>query len=297
MQVSRDARGSERLPAPRTALVTGGASGIGEACVRRLLSAGWCVVIADVNEPAARDRLEQLRDEHGDRVSLAIADVTSEADVAAAIQHADETFGRLDCLVNNAGLGGAFGAVTEILVEDWDFTFSVLVRGVFLGTKHAARLMRRQQRGGAIVNVASIAGLAGGVAPQAYSAAKAAVISFSRNVAVELAPDRIRVNAVCPGIVDTPLVASGKRDLPSALADIQPWPDVACADDVARVIEFLAGEAARFVTGEQITVDGGLLAAGPRIDDRIGGNPALRGLVGVNRGSTGARSTIHAHVD
>ena len=198
-----------------------------------------------------------------------------------------EAFGGLDFVFNNAGVGGAFGPVTELEVADWDYTFAVLVRGVFLGTKHAARAMQAQGRGGVIVNTGSIAGLAGGGGPQAYSAAKAAVIHFTRMIAAELAPHRIRVNSISPGVIHTPLVDTGKRDVNAAIAGIQPWEEVGQPDYIARVVEFLAGDGARFITGENVVIDGGLMAAGVRMDDRLGGNPGLRGKAGVNRGTTG----------
>lgn len=274
------ARGSQG----RTAVVTGGASGIGRATVERFRTAGWSVVAADVNAAAGAALTAELPD-----VAFVRADVSREADVEAAVRRAVEVFGGLDCIVNNAGVGGAFGPVTEIDVDDWDYTFAVLVRGVFLGTKHAARVMKAQGRGGAIVNTASVAGMGGGGGPQAYSAAKAAVINFTRLTAVELAPHRIRVNCVSPGIIRTPLLETGKGDIDTAVAGVQPWPDVGTPDDIARVIAFLASDAAGFVTGENVTADGGLVAAGVRLADSLGANPGARGLAGVNRGTTGER--------
>jgi len=275
------------------ALVTGGASGIGRATVERLARADWAVVIADLHADRGPALVRAL---HPGRVSFVQTDVSREEDVAGAVEHARAAFGRLDCMVNNAGVGGAFGPLTELHVEDWDYTFGVLVRGVFLGTKHAARVMREQPEGGSIVNLGSIAGTIGGVAPQAYSAAKAAVIHFTRLVAAELAPDRIRVNAVSPGVIRTPLVEQATPDVRAGVRDLQPWPDLGEADDVARVIEFLAGDSSAFVTGEDIVVDGGITAAGARLGDAVGNNPALRGLVGVSRGTTGERAIVHARL-
>lgn len=274
----------------KCALVTGGASGIGRAAVERFLAGGWSVVIADYNADAGAAAADDCTERAGverNRAAFTRADVAEERDIEAAVGHAVTTFGRLDCIVNNAGVGGAFGPITEIDVADWDYTFAILVRGVFLGTKHAARVIKAQGSGGAIVNTASIAGLAGGIGPQAYSAAKAAVISITQTTALELAPHNIRVNAVSPGVINTPLVETGRADIPSAMADIQPWPAPGMPDDIARVIAFLAGDGAGFVTGENIVVDGGLMAGGPRLGDAIGGDPAARRLVGVNRGSTG----------
>lgn len=273
----------------RVAVVTGGASGIGRATVERFLRADWAVVLADLNVDQAA---EVGRNHDQSRLTFVATDVSREKEVVAALEHAIDTYGRLDCVVNNAGVGGAFGPLTELHVDDWDYTFAVNVRGVFLGTKHAARVFKKQESGGSIVNVGSIAGAVGGMGPQAYSAAKAAVIHFSRVAAAELAPHRIRVNSVSPGVIRTPLVEMGGKDVDAGIAEIQPWPDMGQADQVAKVIEFLADREG-FVTGADVTVDGGLVAAGARLGDGVGGNPALRGLVGVNRGTTGEPSVVH----
>jgi NAD(P)-dependent dehydrogenase (short-subunit alcohol dehydrogenase family) len=277
----------------RVAVVTGGSSGIGRATVERLLRGGWSVVIADLNAERGIALLQEL---DRARLSFVAADVSREEDIADAVEHARDTFGRLDCMVNNAGVGGAFGPLTELHVEDWDYTFAILVRAVFLGTKHAARVLREQGEGGSIVNTGSIAGSLGGVGPQAYSAAKAAVIHFTRLAAAELAPFRIRVNSVSPGVIRTPLVERSTPDVEAGMEGIQPWPEVGEPDDVAKVIEFLAADSAAFVTGEDVVVDGGLLAAGARLGDAVGNNPALRGLVGVSRGTTGEQSTVRARL-
>lgn len=269
----------------RAAVVTGGASGIGLATVTRLVADGWRVVLADYNAATG----EAAAAGFGDDVRFVRTDVAREADVEAAVGACVEAFGHVDCVVNNAGVGGAFGRLTDIEVDDWDYTFAVLVRGVFLGIKHGARAMRG--RGGSIVNLGSIAGLAAGAGPQAYSAAKAAVINLGRTAATELGPERIRVNTVCPGLIVTPLVGDG-AGAAEVMAGAQPWPDLGRPEDVAEVIAFLAGDASRFVTGEAITVDGGLTAAGPRMQEAYGGDPGKRGLVGVNRGTTGEGATV-----
>lgn len=278
----------------RCVAITGAASGIGLAAVERFLRGGWRVVAADYNATAGARLAERLGADPavGARLHVVKADVSVEADVAAMVDVALLHGGRLDCLINNAGIGGAFGPITELDVADWDATFAVLVRGVFLGIKHGARAMKAGGRGGSIVNTGSIAGISGGSGPQAYSAAKGAVLNLTRAAALELAPQRIRVNSVSPGVIATPLAESGGRDVRAAMAGLQPWPDAGEPDHIARVMEFLAGDGAEFVTGENIVVDGGLLAGGARLDDRIGGNPAARGLAGINRGSTGERHSV-----
>ena len=278
----------------RTAVITGGASGIGRATVERFLAEGWAVVAADLNAGNGERLVAELEaDGHKGLLAFVRADVSVEDDVAAAVGAAAERFGRLDCMVNNAGVGGAFGPITELEVEDWDYSFAVLVRSVFLGTKHAARLMQASGRPGSIVNTASIAGLGGGAGPQAYSAAKAAVLNLTRTTAVELAPHRIRVNAVNPGAIRTPIIARAPLDtLPG---DAQPWPEVGHPDQIASVIHFLASDDAGFITGESITVDGGTIAAGPRL--RSITDAGSKGLVGVNRGTTGQEAVVRRRVD
>jgi NAD(P)-dependent dehydrogenase (short-subunit alcohol dehydrogenase family) len=197
-------------------------------------------------------------------------------------------------MFNNAGLGGAIGPIIETTDADWRRTFDILVGGVFLGTKHAARLMIAAGEGGAIVNTASVAGQSGGVGPHAYSAAKAAVISLTRTSAVELAPHLIRVNAICPGAVYTPLMHGGDLDdADRAISVVQPWPERGEPRHLADVVHFLATPASRFVTGQTITADGGMLAAGPRFTEAQHRNRITRDQVaGFTEGSTGRRHTI-----
>ncbi len=281
---------SERL-ANRVAIITGGGSGIGRASVLRFLEEGAAVVVADYNPSTGEETVELARRAgHGSRVRFVRTDVAQEADVQQAVQVALEQFGRLDCMFNNAGVAGAFGPITHIAVEDWDYTFAVLVRGVFLGIKHAARVMKRQGSGGVILNTASIAGLSGGDGPQAYSAAKAAVINLSRAVAIELAPDKIRVNAICPGGVLTPLLHRGNPEGAVAfLETFQPWPEAGQPEHIASVAAFLASDDARFITGAAIVVDGGATACGSNAIRHLrGASPLpLQGVAGVDRGTTG----------
>src|SRR3990167_4452633 len=171
--------------AGRAAGVTGGGRGVGLATVRRFLAEGASVLIGDFNADVATAAVEALRAEGaGKRVAFLRVDVASEADVEALMQDAFARFGSLDIAFNNAGIGGAIGPLVETQVDHWDTTFAVLTRGVFLGVKHAARIMMNRG-GGTIINTASIAGVSAGVLPTAYSAAKAAVVSFTENAANE----------------------------------------------------------------------------------------------------------------
>ena len=173
----------------QAAVITGGGNGIGRETVLRFLREGAKVVVADLNPENGARTLELAADEgHGDGVRFVRTDVTAEAEVRAAIECACDEFGRLDCVFNNAGIGGAFGPVTETQVEEWDFSMEVLVRGVFLGLKHGARVLKRQGEGGVLLSTASVAGLGGGAGSHCYSAAKAAVANLTRSVALEMAP-------------------------------------------------------------------------------------------------------------
>ena len=272
--------------AGKVAVITGGASGMGLETVRRFLAEGAKVVVGDLNEDSGRQMLDELG---ADELRFVRTDVALETDVQRLLETAVADFGAVDVVFNNAGVGGAIGPLTETTVEDWDYTFDVLAKGVFLGIKHAARLMRDLGRGGSIINTASIAGLSGDGGPLVYSAAKAAVISLSKSAAVELAADRIRVNAICPGFIDTPLANRGDPGgTQRAFAKAQPWPDYGRGEHIAGAALFLASDDAEFVTGESIIVDGGLTAAGPELSAKFPKTSGREGRYsGVTRGSTG----------
>ena len=272
----------------RVAVVTGGASGIGKASVRRFLAEGAAVVVGDLNTANGEALLSELDDDERDRTRFVVTDVAEEDAVAELIATAPAAFGQLDVVYNNAGVGGAFGPITEIEVAAWDRTFAVLTRSVFLGTKHAARVMIEQGTGGSIINTASVAGLGGGGGPQAYSAAKAAVVNLTYNSAVELAAHRIRVNAICPGFVVTPLAVGREEAATKAVvSELQPWPDHGLPTDIAALALFLASDDSRFVSGEAIRADGALLAAGPRMNGLTDPHGAFRRYTGFADGTTG----------
>src|SRR5262249_44497215 len=170
----------------------------------------------------------------------------------------------------------------------------VLLRSVFLGMKHGARRMQAQG-GGTIISTASVAGLSGGDGPQAYSAAKAAVINLTRAVAIELAQDHIRVNCICPGGINTPLLHRGSPEAMGQLLDrAQPWPEHGLPEDIAGAALYLASDDARFVTGAALVLDGGLTAVGGNVMRGSAGGSLPMSVVGVDRGTTGEPSTMRS---
>ena len=276
--------------ANKVAVITGGASGMGRATVMRFLAEGAKVVVADFNEKSGQETLEQAKKAgQANNVRFIRTDVAKEADIIAMIDCATSQFGRLDIVFNNAGVGGVIGPIWDITEEEWDYTFDVLTKGVFFGIKHAARVLRQQGQGGSIINTASTAGLSGGSGPLVYSAAKAAVINLTKAAAVQLAPDRIHVNAICPGGILTGLTDQGNpAEAAKGLDTFQPWPDHGVGDDIAGAALFLASDDSRFVTGEAIVVDGGLTAIGPDMWRRFGLTQEAHAKKSrINRGSTG----------
>ena len=258
----------------KVAVITGGASGIGEATVRLFVAEGAKVVIADIQ----RERGEALVKELGDAAAFAFCEVRQEEQVKAAVDMAVAKWGRLDCMFNNAGFGGALGTLEEVPVEAFDMTFDVLVKGVFLGMKHAAPVMKAQG-GGSIINTGSIAGVIAGRGPLIYSAAKAAVIHLSKVSAMPMAEDNIRVNAICPGFIPTPLSTNtvGRPEKldesrVAAYAERQPIPLAGRPDDIAQMALFLASDRSTFVTGQALVVDGGAATGFPWKDQ----NPAYK---------------------
>jgi NAD(P)-dependent dehydrogenase (short-subunit alcohol dehydrogenase family) len=280
----------------KVAIVTGGAGGMGRSTVMRFLKEGAKVVIADYNAASGAETLAEITGlGYKDSAHFIKTDVASELDIKAMVECAVDNFGRVDIMFNNAGVGGVVGPVWDLQVEEWDYTFDVLVKGVFLGIKHAAKIMRTQGDGGVIINTASVAGLSGGCGPLSYSAAKAAVVNLTKAAAVQLAPDRIRVNAICPGFILTGLTHSKHDSLEQAgkrMDSTQPFPDHGTGEDIAGTALFLATEDSRFVNGEAIVVDGALTAIGPDMWQRWG-VPYERDMTSnvVNKGTTGDKNT------
>ncbi len=268
----------------QVAIVTGGGGGIGLAMATKIVETGGSIVIADINSERGQAAVASLA--ASGRARFVRTDVSDEADLEALVATTLDSFGHLDAMFNNAGIGGAFGPITEQTVEAWDTTFAVNVRSVFLGIKHAARAMIRRGSGGAIVNTASVAGLSGGGGPQAYSATKSAVISLTQSTAVELAQHHVRVNAVCPGAVYTDLLHRGRPDVTDEWRrEIQPWPERGQPEMIAEVAVWLASDQSRFVTGQAVIADGGLMAATPRLMDHDLSH--LQRMTGIAYGNTG----------
>ena len=235
----------------KRALVTGAASGIGEATARLLHAEGAEVVLADVDGV----RLEALAAELGDRAGARVLDVRDEAQVAPAVAG-------VDVLVNVAGIGSTHDAPGTPL-ELWEDVFAVNARGTFLCCKHAIPGMR-ERGGGAIVNVSSVAALVGLKNRAAYSASKGAVVALTRALAVDHVGDGIRVNAVCPGTVDSPWVRRLVEEVGESLDALrarQPMGRLGTTDEIAEAIAYLASDSAAFVTGSVLVIDGGLTAA------------------------------------
>ena len=243
----------------KVAIVTGGASGIGEGTIRLFASEGAKVVIADMQEARGAALAEEL----GEAALFQKVEVRQEDQVKAAVDLALENWGRLDCMFNNAGFGGVLGPIEEVPADEFDMTMDVLVRGVFLGMKHAIPIMKKQ-KSGSIINTGSIAGVTCGRGPVVYSVAKAAVNHMSKVTAMELGEHNIRVNAICPGYIATPL-STNTVGRPDTLIEErikgskyrQPIPRYGRPDDIAKMALCLAGDRSTFVTGQAIVVDGG----------------------------------------
>lgn len=251
--------------AGRVIVVTGGASGIGEAAALRLLDDGACVVVGDVDRDGAARLAETVRDRFGlDRFGFESCDVSQEFDVLNLLRYTTARFGRLDCMINNAATGGAFGSLLDTSAENWDRTQAVNLRGAFLGTKHAARLMIEQGGGGSIINVSSIAAESGGAAGAAYSASKAGVVALTRCAAVQLGQYGIRCNTVVPGAIVSPLTHRNidPEGMMAIAAGMQPLPIAGVPELIAPTFAFLASDDSRFISGTMLYVDGGGSAMG-----------------------------------
>jgi NAD(P)-dependent dehydrogenase (short-subunit alcohol dehydrogenase family) len=249
----------------RVALVTGAGSGIGRAAAELFAAAGAAVAVVDLRRDAAEETTAKIVAEGGRAVAIT-ANVAVAAQAEAAVTEAVRTLGRLDVLYNNAGINSS-GSVADATEEDWDRCFAVNVKGTFLFSRAAVPHLARTG-GGAIVNQGSVAALVGVANFAAYCAAKGAIVALSRSMAIDLAPQHIRVNAICPGTVFTPLMepmlrARGDGDLEAGLARTvvkYPIGRLGTPEEIARVAVFLASDEASFLTGSVVTADGGMTA-------------------------------------
>src|SRR6516164_4164350 len=263
--------GSFRLE-NQVAVVTGGARGIGVGIVRRFVQDGARVVFSDLLD----EKGKALEEELGKNVAFFRADATSPSDTEALMKFAVERFGRLDCVVNNAGAVGEGGPIAETSVEGFDRSTALLLRGPFLGIKYAVPHMES----GTIINIASVSGIMAGYTPHAYTAAKWGVVGLTKSVALELAERGIRVNAICPGGTATWIWAPLYPEMPAELIDrtpeiVKPWlaagtplGRAGLPADIANAALWLASSESSFVTGHALVVDGGY-TAGMRWSQRL----------------------------
>ncbi|KRV49057.1 short-chain dehydrogenase [Wenjunlia vitaminophila] len=251
--------------AEKVALVTGGAHGIGAATSRALAREGAAVAVTDLLPDEGERIVEEIRGSGG-KARFWAMDVTDEGAVRKVIGEVVEAFGKLDVLVNNAGISGVDKPTDEITVEEWDHVIDINVRGVFLCTKHAIPHLRRAG-GGSIVNLSSIYGIIGAEDLPPYHASKGAVRLMSKTDALLYAKDQIRVNSVHPGFIWTPLVeemarnsSEGVEGFHRVLDGLHPLGHVGEPEDIAAGIVYLASDEAKFVTGSELVIDGGYTA-------------------------------------
>ncbi len=246
----------------KVAIVTGAASGIGEASAKRFAAEGATVVAVDIREPRAQETADAIVESGGEAIALG-ADVARAADVEAMVAAAVDRFGQLDVLYSNAGTLRP-GTAEELSVEDWDLVMGVNVRSVFLGAKYAVPAMRAGG-GGSIINTASISGLHGDGGAVCYAASKAAVINLTRALSTDHAAEGIRVNAICPGTIETPPVQRMMQDPEALEVNLRAHSigRLGLPEEIAAAALWLASDESSFVSGEHLVVDGGLRSRSP----------------------------------
>lgn len=241
----------------KTTIITGGARGIGEAIARKLASLGSNVELWDVMADAARSTAEKIAGEFGVKAEGVAVDVTDGAAVDAAVDAARGRWGEIDVFVNNAGITRD-SLMLRMKEEDWDLVLKINLKGVFLCTKAVARYMCKARKG-AIVNIASVVGVMGNAGQANYSASKAGVIGLTKTGAKEFASRGVRVNAVAPGYIRTAMTDKLSPEVQEQMQALIPLGSFGTAEDVAEAVAFLAGDAARYVTGQVLLVDGGMV--------------------------------------
>lgn len=241
----------------KTAIVTGGARGIGEAIARKLASNGVNIVIWDVNAESAQATAVAIAKEYGVKASGASVNVTNSENVKEAAEATAKEYGSIDVLVNNAGVTRD-NLMWKISDEDWDFVLNINLKGVFICTRAISRIMAKQ-RGGAIVNIASVVGLMGNVGQANYSASKGGVIALTKTTAKEFAGRGVRCNAVAPGFIQTAMTDKLPDKVKEQMKAFIPLGHFGLPEDIAKTVNFLASDEAAYITGQVITVDGGMV--------------------------------------
>lgn len=249
--------------AGKVAVVTGGANGIGKSVALLFAEQGAAVCVVDLPIPELKETVREIENAGGKAFAFE-ADVTKESEVEAYVRAAEEKYGGVDVLFNNAGVGGMTSPLDEYSNEAFDKVIDVNVKGVWLGMKYVAHAMKRRG-GGAIVNVSSIAGLRAIPNAIAYTASKYAVIGMTKTAALELAPSKIRVNAICPGLVQTKLGQGfvdswGEEVATKLINDRVPMRRLGQPDEIAKLVGFLSSDEASFITGSVHSIDGGCSA-------------------------------------
>ncbi len=245
----------------KVALVTGAGSGIGGVAALAFAREGANVVVSDVAAEGGKETV-RLIEEAGGKGFFIQGDVSISAEVQTIVQTAVGQYGRLDCAFNNAGIEGVQAPTAECTEENWDRVLTINLKGVWLCMKHEIPQMLRQG-GGAIVNTASVAGLVGFVGTPAYNASKGGIIQLTKTAALEYGKDGIRVNAVCPGVIRTPMVErfiGGSAEAEAQFVGMEPIGRLGLPEEVAEAVVWLCSDAASFVTGHAMVVDGGLTA-------------------------------------
>jgi len=245
----------------KTVFITGASSGIGRATALAFAREGANIAIADVLVDGGRETA-RLVEAAGARTLFVTCDVSKDRDVRAALGKTIETFGRVDCAFNNAGIEGEQGSTADCTEQNWDRVLAIDLKGVWLCMKYEIPQMLKQG-GGAIVNCASIAGLVGFIGIPAYVAAKHGIIGLTRTAALELAKSNIRVNAVCPGVIETAMIdrfVHGEAQIRQQLVAGEPVGRIGKPEEIAAAVLWLCSDAASFVTGQPLAVDGGWVA-------------------------------------
>ncbi|WP_206212394.1 SDR family NAD(P)-dependent oxidoreductase [Wenzhouxiangella sp. XN79A] len=246
----------------KVALITGASSGIGRATAELFAEKGSRVALA-ARRQAELDSLVADIEARGGQAIAIKTDVSVSADVERMVSHTIDAFGRLDYAVNNAGIEGRFAGITELSEADWDQVLGINLKGTFLGMQHQARAMLAAGNGGAIVNVGSVNSFLGFATGAAYCTSKHGLIGLTTSVSAELASQGIRVNLVCPGIVDTPMHQRLRQDIGDEVYDQGVLPSVHLEragqpEEIAQAIVFLCSDEASYITGSTLTPDGGL---------------------------------------